>query len=88
MPKINPAKHLNIPKSAVTLNEGEPPVKGVKGGPKKYLITKKKLVINNNVKIMPFTLIREKYGTKKGKIIYTHHSVLNDQDGVFKGGVL
>jgi hypothetical protein len=52
------------------------------------LIAKKKLIINNNVKIILFTLILEKYGTRKGKIIYTHHSVLNDHDGVFKGGVL
>ena len=37
---------------------------------------------------MPTVLIRAKKGTSNGKIMYTHHSVLKDHEGVFNGAVV
>ena len=43
--------------------------------------------MNSAMSIMPTVLRRIKKGTISGKIMYTHHSVLNDQEGVFKGSL-
>jgi hypothetical protein len=56
-------------------------------GPKKYLMKRKKPIMNNAESIIPTVLKRAKKGTISGKITYTHHSVLNDHEGVFNGAV-
>ncbi|MNL13257.1 hypothetical protein D3C87_1341600 [compost metagenome] len=37
-------------------------------------------------RICPLRLSLKNNGTKNGKITYTHHSVLKDQEGLFNGG--
>ena len=41
--------------------------------------------MNSVVSIMPKVLRCVKKGTISGKIMYTHHSVLSDHEGVFNG---
>ncbi len=42
-------------------------------------------MINSNINIFPLPFRRVNNGTSKGKTMYVHHSVLNDQEGVFNG---